>query len=233
MQRIMLAWKFLGSVGLSATLLTACGSVTGGQPPSRQTVAGTTTPAATISTSVTSTTASPSSPSPSYSRSYSSAEQAGIAGAQTKTGLSYSTAACPPGQSCLSGAQVFGNADPNTGLDAAYVQTAAGGSGGGAICDAYVYYDSAGWHVFPPVACVQQSGYNPVLGTQDHVQVPGGGCANVRQSPSISAKVVTCLSDGTLVTVDTFFPRYADGHIWWSINHGQGYMAHDYLISQA
>jgi len=136
-------------------------------------------------------------PSPSYGGSYSSAEQAGIAGTEAKTGLTYTAGPCPSGQSCLGGAQVFGNPDTNLGLDAAYVQMAAGGSGGGAICDAYVDYDSAGWHVFPPVACVQQSGYNPVLGTQDHVQVPGGGCANVRQSPTLGAKVVTCLMDGT------------------------------------
>lgn len=226
----MLAWRRLRFAGLSAIafLVTGCGSGALDQAPSQQTTAKTPTPAASITASAGST----SSPAPSYSGSYPSAEQAGIAGTETKTGLTYTVGACPSGQSCLSGAKVFGNADPNLGLDAAYVQMAAGGSGGGAICDAYVYYDSAGWHVFPPVACVQQSGYNPVLGTEDHVQVPGGGCANVRQSPTLGAKVVTCLKDGTLVTVDTIFPRYADGHIWWSINHQQGFMAHDYLIGQ-
>jgi hypothetical protein len=230
----MLAWRPLRFVGLSAIffLFTGCGSGALGQAHSQQTTANTTTPAASISPSAVSTASPATSASPSYSGSYPSAEQAGIAGTETKTGLTYTAGACPSGQSCLSGARVFGNADPNLGLDAAYVQMAGGGSGGGAICDAYVYYDSAGWHVFPPVACVQQSGYNPVLGTEDHVQVPGGGCANVRQSPTLGAKVLTCLRDGTLVTVDTIFPRYADGHIWWSINHQQGFMAYDYLIGQ-
>jgi len=158
--------------------------------------------------------------------------EAGIAGAEAKTGLTYSQGAisCPSGQSCLGSPQIFGNPDVSLGLDAAYVQIAASGSGGGAVCDVYVFYNSAGWHYLPPVVCPQQGGYNPALGAPDHVYVPGD-CANLRQGPGLSYKVVGCIKDGTVVTIGTFFPRYADGHLWWAINGQQGWMAHDYLIT--
>ena len=148
-----------------------------------------------------------------------------------KTGSTYrEDGLCPSGQSCLSKAQVFGNTEPNSGFDAAYVQMGYGGQGGGAACFVYLFSDAAGWHSNPPIVCGQQGGLNPILGYEDQVQVTGGGCGNVRQQPSITAKIVACLKNGTTVSIDTTPPRYVDGHIWWSVNHQQGFMAHDVLV---
>jgi hypothetical protein len=191
-------------------LMTACGS-TSTQHPSSST--GT------------------SSPSPLVSGRYATAKEAAIAAMVAKTGSTYrEDGLCPSGTACLSNAQVFGNTDPKSGLNAAYVQMGYGGQGGGAACFVYLVYDAAGWHSYPPIVCGQQGGLNPILGYQDQVQVAGGGCGNVRQLPSITAKIVACIKNGTTVTIDTTPPRYVDGHIWWSINHGQGFMAHDVLV---
>ncbi len=171
-------------------------------------------------------------PSPSGSAHYATAKEAAIAAMVAKTGSTYrEDGLCPSGQSCLSMAQVFGNTDPNAGLNAAYVQMGYGGQGGGAACFTYLFYDSAGWHLYPPIVCGQEGGLNPILGYDDQVQVTAGGCGNVRQQPSLSAKVVACLKNGTTVTIDKIPPRFVDGHIWWSVNRGQGFMAHDVLIS--
>jgi hypothetical protein len=202
----------LGPVGFCSVLLllTACGTTNSAQHSSSSTGA--------------------SSPSPLASGPYGTAKAAGIAAVVATTGASYRTdGLCPTGQSCLSGAQVFGNADPSAGFNAAYVQVSHGGSGGGGACFAYVFYDSSGWHLFPPVVCGQQGGSNPILGYTDQVQV-ATGCGNVRQQPSLSAKVVACLKNGTTVTIDDTPPRYIEGHIWWSVNHQQGFMAHDVLV---
>jgi len=55
-------------------------------------------------------------------------------------------------------------------------------------------------------------GYSPVMGAEDQVQVTSG-CGNVRRQPSINAKVVACLKNGTTVTIDTIPPRYVESHI--------------------
>jgi hypothetical protein len=171
------------------------------------------------------------SPTPSGQARYTTAKDAAIAAMVAKTGATYhEDGVCPAGQSCLSSAQVFGNTDPKAELNAAYVQMGYGGSGGGAACFTYLFYDSAGWHALPPIVCGQQGGQNPIMGSDDVVQITGG-CANVRQQPSLNAKVVACLKNGTTVAIDKIAPRYAEGHIWWSVNSGQGFMAHDVLIS--
>jgi hypothetical protein len=157
---------------------------------------------------------------------YATAADAGLAAVAAKTGFGSSAKLCPP--DCAGQPQVFGNADPTSGLDAAYVLFALQGSGNGTVCYAYVFYDSAGWHYTVPVVCPQQAGYNPVLGGSDHVNV-SGGCANVHQGPFLGSKVVGCLGNGTVVQIGTTFPTYADGHIWWGIS--QGFMAHDFLIT--
>lgn len=198
--------------GLSAILLLALVGACG--PQAAKT-------AATASPSASASTAGP----------YATAKAAGIAAVAAKTGANYrADGLCPSGQSCLSGAHVFGNADPSAGFNAAYVQVSHGGSGGGGACFAYVFYDSSGWHLFPPVVCGQQGGSNPILGYTDQVQVAAGGCGNVRQQPSLGSKVVACLKNGTTVTIDDTPPRYVESHIWWSVNHQQGYMAHDVLV---
>jgi len=205
--------KLLRVFGVSAALLlaTGCGQTSNGQSPPH-------------------TTATPS-PSTSASGRYATAKDAAIAAMVAKTGSTYvEDGICPSGQACLSKAQVFGNTDPKSGFNAAYVAMGHGGSGGGAACFTYLFYDAAGWHMYPPIVCGQQGGLNPILGYEDQVQVTGGGCGNVRQQPSLSAKVVACIKNGTTVTIDTTPPRYIDGHIWWSVNHGQGFMAHDALV---
>jgi hypothetical protein len=198
--------------GLISTLLlaTGCGPSSGQHPPQSTGSA---------------------SPTPSGPARYATAKDAAIAAAIAKTGSTYhEDGVCPANQSCLSKALVFGNTDPASGFNSAYVQTGYGGSGGGAACFTYLFYDSAGWHALPPIVCGQQGGQNPIMGSDDVVQITGG-CANVRQQPSLNAKIVACLKNGTTVAIDKVPPRYAEGHIWWSVNTGQGFMAHDVLIS--
>lgn len=209
----MSLWKLLGVFGLSSAMLlaTGCGQTTGG--PSAPRVTGSSTPSA------------------SASARFATAKEAAIAALEAKTGSSFrEDGLCPTGQACLSGAQVFGNTDPDSGFNAAYVQMGYGGQGGGAACFVYLFYGPSGWHLYPPIVCGQQGGSNPILGYEDQVQVTGGGCGNVRQQPSLSSKVVACIKNGTTVTIDSTPPRYVDGHIWWSVNHQQGFMAHDVLV---
>jgi hypothetical protein len=208
----MSSLRLLGVFCLSSAVLlaTGCGQTTSSKPPSKS--------------------AGSSSPSAAASGQYATAKDAAIAAMEAKTGSKYrADGLCPSGQACLSMAQVSGNTDPNAGFNAAYVQMGYGGSGGGAACFTYLFHDSTGWHLYPPIICGQQGGLNPILGYDDEVQVTGG-CGNIRQQPSISAKVVACLTNGTTVHIDTTPPRYVDGHIWWSVNNGQGFMAHDILI---
>jgi len=161
---------------------------------------------------------------------YAAALDAGIGGIEAKTGLTYSAGTCGAGQSCLGAPQVFGNTGAG-GYDAAYVQMAYATAGSGS-CFAYVYFAAGFWNYLQPVVCPNESGYNPVLGASDHVVVPGS-CANVRLNPGFSSKILACLKDGTVVSIDSDAPRYVDQHIWWSINGHQGWMAHDSLITQS
>ncbi len=54
-----------------------------------------------------------------------------------------------------------------------------------------------------------------------------GDCVNVRQAPGIGAPLVTCLADGTAVTVAQG-PLPGDGRNWWRIE-GLGWAAGEYL----
>jgi hypothetical protein len=128
--------RLVRAFGFSSILLlvTACGTTSTAQHPS---------PTGT-------------SPSPLASGRYATAKAAAIAAMVAKTGSTYrEDGLCPAGQSCLSKAQVFGNTDPNSGLNAAYVQMGYGGQGGGAACFTYVFHDAAGWHLYPPIVCGQ------------------------------------------------------------------------------
>jgi hypothetical protein len=98
----------------------------------------------------------------------------------------------------------------------------ASGSGGGAGCFVFLYEDATGWHYFN-ARCAQAAGSLP--GPHDLIRV--SGCANVRDAPGLSSRVVACLPNGSEVDVDSA-PVYADGHIWWHLT-GRGWMAHDYL----
>lgn len=200
------------------------------QTPAGQAHATTTPPAPTSASSARSAVA-PVSPSPiPSSGNYATAQDAGVAGIEAKTGLTYSSGTCGAGQTCLGAPQVFGNTGAG-GYDAAYVQMGYAAAGAGS-CYAYVFFANGFWHYTPPVVCPNQSGYNPVLGATDHVAVPGS-CANVRLSPGLSSRILDCLKDGTVVSIDPDAPRYVDKHIWWSIDGHRGWMAHDFLITQS
>jgi hypothetical protein len=100
----------------------------------------------------------------------------------------------------------------------------ASGTGGGASCWVFLYRDTSGWH-YVNARCAQATGSIP--GPQDRVWVTG--CANVRETPGLSGRVLACLANQTVVDVDSA-PTYADGHIWWHLA-GRGWMAHDYLVA--
>jgi hypothetical protein len=95
---------------------------------------------------------------------------------------------------------------------------------GGAGCWVFLFEDSNGWH-YVNGACAQSEGYVPGVG--DRVFVTG--CANFRAAPGLSAKVLGCLGNGTIVNVDSA-PVYKDAHIWWHLA-GRGWMAHDFLVA--
>ncbi len=59
-----------------------------------------------------------------------------------------------------------------------------------------------------------------------------GTCLNMRQSPSTTAAIVTCLQDGTLLTV-LGGPESAGGIVWWSIQAGSntGWASDEFLIT--
>jgi uncharacterized protein YraI len=55
-----------------------------------------------------------------------------------------------------------------------------------------------------------------------------GDCMNVREGPGMSAKILTCLTDGMSVTI-AGGPVTADGHTWWKLD-GLGWAVGDYLV---
>jgi hypothetical protein len=160
---------------------------------------------------------------------YATAKEAGIAGAEAKTGYSYADPVpTDTSKPVLIGGQVYGNTDPSAGLDAAAVQLAVDFDGT-ITCYSYVFYEAGAWHFTTPVSCELQPS-SPWPGGSVRVNA-GSSCANVRNAPGLSAKVVTCAKSGTSVLIDKVFPQYVDGHIWWSVNNSQGWMANDLLIS--
>jgi hypothetical protein len=132
---------------------------------------------------------------------------------------------CSNGQNCF---RTGTAAAAMIGTDAAAFDGGYGqypGGGLGAACWVFVYRDSAGWH-FQDFGCAQNGGFVPgSADTGSHVFV--NGCANYRAMPGLSAKVLGCLSNRTVVNVDSA-PVFLDGHIWWHLS-GRGWMAHDYL----
>jgi hypothetical protein len=208
-----------GLVWLTATaaMLAACSQ----NPPTVVNIGASPSPSA-------ATSAIPS-PTPTIASAYPTAKAAAIAAAKTKTGYGYSdTTPVGTGQPTLVGIILFGSTDPAAGLDAAAAEFGVDGDGT-VTCFAYVYFDAAGWHPLPPVVCREQASApwpEKVVSV-----VAGTSCANVRRAPGLSSKVAACLKNGTPVTIDNIAPRYVDGHIWWSVNNQQGWMAHDLLIT--
>jgi hypothetical protein len=210
-------------VGVTSVLLTACSLGSIG--------ASSSSPAAIRSAGSTPTPSG----SPLPSGTYANAKAAGIAGVVAGSGYPYSEGPTPGTSPYLTAAilneEFPATVNPPVGVNAYMVLLTVMNSGALTRCYAYVYFDSPGWRSMAPVACRQAVGYYPLPGQNDHVVVPQGTCANVRQGPGLIEHVVSCLTAGTIVKVDYPPPHYADGHIWWSINSQQGWMAHDFLIT--
>lgn len=68
-------------------------------------------------------------------------------------------------------------------------------------------------------------------GAPARVATDDGDCLNVRSAPSRSATIVTCLPDGTAVTIADG-PISADGISWWLLE-GLGWAAGEYLSGGA
>lgn len=58
----------------------------------------------------------------------------------------------------------------------------------------------------------------------------GGGCTNLRASPSTSTTAIACFADGTRVTI-LDGPQAGDGYLWWHVRtpKGDGWMADQFL----
>jgi len=149
-----------------------------------------------------------------------SAVAAAIPGVEAKTGLKYSSGACPSNSPCLH------LAGQTTGLNAAAVQFSTAGTGG-RQCAGYVFQDAGSWH-FVNATCGLPGQLSPMVGSQAIVHVPGQ-CANVRDAAGLQGGVVACLNDGSSVRVDGG-PNYADGKLWWHLEKN-GWMAHEFLVS--
>jgi len=130
---------------------------------------------------------------------------------------------CPAGKDCLWVDQATGTIGVNAGLFHAR-EGCASGCFGGSGCWVFLYQAAGAWH-YVNAHCAQATGEIP--GPDSIVYV--SGCANVRDNPGSSGKVVTCLSNGTQVNVDSA-PLYTDGKIWWHLA-GKGWMAHDFLVA--
>jgi len=92
--------------------------------------------------------------------------------------------------------------------------------GGHAAMDVYVYRDAGGWHLYT-WEVAQEGMPDGSWGTP--VSLPPAGCVNVRQAPSLTAAVVTCLGASSIVLPagsdhsPWYPPVWADGKIWWYV----------------
>jgi hypothetical protein len=145
------------------------------------------------------------------------------------------TTSCTPsaGQSCLT------PSGETLGTAAAYFEYQLYGTGGGAVCYAYVYRDSAGWHPLD-VLCTQDLA--PANGSTVSITVPGGGCADIHSEPGHVARVLSCVSSSAQVTyaveqgpvyVAETDPttRLPMGTIWWYMSGLDGWVAQDFVAS--
>ena len=147
----------------------------------------------------------------------SSPRAAAIPGVEAKTGLRFA-AKCSTNAACLS------VVSQTVGKDAAVVVFSTATSGG-RQCAGYVFRRDGSWHLMDAV-CGLPDQLGPLVGRDATVHVRGG-CANVRNAASLTARVVGCDSNGTVVHVDGG-PAYADGRLWW--HETGGWVAHDFLV---
>src|SRR5205823_3843950 len=97
------------------------------------------------------------------------------------------------------------------------------GDGGHAFL-VYVVQQTAGWQLYDQFGT--QNFALPFTGLAETLQFRTG-CLNVRQSPSLSAKVAACLGSGTSIQIEGT-PTYADGYMWWHVA-ARGWAAHKFL----
>jgi hypothetical protein len=157
------------------------------------------------------------SPLPSTGGTASSPKAAAIPGVEAKTGLRFA-ANCSTNAPCLSFVSQI------TGTNAAAVIFSTAKSGG-RECAGYVYRQGTSWRGLDAV-CGLPGQLSPLVGHDATVHVPNS-CANVRSAAGLTARVVACVYDGTVVHVDGG-PTYADGRLWWQLK--SGWMAHDFLV---
>jgi hypothetical protein len=126
---------------------------------------------------------------------------------------------------------------PQLGFYAAYVAFDLNPPDGrNSLCISYVSYVKAGdglfasgpWHQIA-TQCGPSDGHMPQLGSQAQVAV--SGCANVRTFPQVGS-VVTCLTNGTPVTIDDGPLAFSGDakRLWWHIVQG-GWIAHELLLA--
>jgi hypothetical protein len=145
------------------------------------------------------------------------------------------TTSCTPsaGQSCLT------SSGETLGTAAAYFEYQLYGTGGGAVCYAYVYQDAAGWHPLD-VLCTQDLA--PADGGTVTISVPVGACADVRSAAGHASSVVSCVSpsaqtayavgQGPIYVAETDpTSGLAVGTLWWYLTGLDGWVAQDYVAS--
>jgi hypothetical protein len=88
----------------------------------------------------------------------------------------------------------------------------------------YLVKQPAGWQLYEKF--VTQNFSPPFTGFSGTLQFKSG-CVNVRESPSLTAKVVTCLGSGASIQIDGT-PTFADGYIWWHLG-SRGWAVHKFL----
>jgi hypothetical protein len=150
---------------------------------------------------------------------------------------------CPANIAC---AWTIGRHD---GSSAAYYTVQAGSNGTTQTCAIYTISTSTSWGFLSGsasgVVCSSNGGPFPSVGQSGQIQMALGekGCVNVHATPSLSAKVVTCLPAGTAISIDdgpayvpatTPFPNtdlpWALDY-WWHVA-GQGWVVHAYVVAR-
>jgi hypothetical protein len=140
----------------------------------------------------------------------------------------HSPSQCPVNLAC------FWLTSSHAGSGAAYYVAEAGANGDYMSCGLYLIGSGSAWQLFASIC--RASAAFPAVGASGRVQLGMGesGCVNVHSSPSLSARVVACLTAGTSVTVDDG-PDYLmtssqdlSTQYWWHLA-GLGWMVHTYL----
>ena len=180
---------------------------------------------------------SPASPAASSSVSgIAAAKQVAIDGAVKQTGATYLDGNVDVGVACpASSTECLVIQSEVDGEHAAYFRGRMGALKQSAACFIYTVEDPTGWHFLDMVCAGPESGvFWPDVGADDFVSVAAGSCANVRATPGLSGRIVACLGEGQIVTIDggpvyLVEPPPSVSHLWWHVK-GKGWMAHNFLV---